>query len=413
MDKFPLSPYRVLDLTDEKGIFCTKTLAAMGAEVIKVEPPSGDPTRRLGPFFHDEPDPEKSLHWLTYNLNKKSITLDVETATGQDIFKKLVKTADFLVETFQPGYLKKLGLDYAQLSQLNPRLIHTAITPFGSTGPYANFKGSNLVCSALSGYLMLCGDPDRPPVQITTPVAYIEGGLQAAAATLVADWYRQETGEGQYIDVSIQEVLMDQILPVSLVWRAMGVIPHRARAGAVVPGKSGARGPGVFQCKDCFIVASTTIDRGRRPLRDWLGSEGMAGRLFDKEWDPIFVEGGPATAEQKKYIDELFQAFALNHTGDELMWEGQKREVQVVKIHTVRDVVENPHSQHTGYFVDVDHPELGTKIKFPGSPFKSDVISWEYPRRAPRLGEHNEDIYVTELGYSPQELAILKEGGII
>ncbi|MBM2824621.1 MAG: putative acyl-CoA transferase/carnitine dehydratase [Dehalococcoidales bacterium] len=411
-EQTPLAPYRVLDLVGEIGDFCPKVLAALGADVIKIEPPGGHPTRRIGPFYHDEPDLEKSLHWFHYNLNKRSITLNIECATGQDFFKRLVKTADFLVESFRPGYLDKLGLGYSQLRALNPRLIHISITPFGSTGPYSQFKGSNLVASAMSGFLLLCGDPDRPPVQVTVPVSYVETGLQAVAAGMVAFWYQQRTGEGQHVDVSAQEVLTDQILPYSLVWKNMVALPYRDKAGAHVPGRT--VGPAIMKCKDeKYVVCFSTIDRGRQPLREWLASEGMAGNLLDKEWDPVILQGAQPTEGQKNHLDKLFQAFASKYTSDELMWEAQKRDIQVAKVFSVRDVVENPHSKHSGYFVRVEHPELGQSILYPGSPIKSDGISWSYERRAPFIGEHNEEIYGKELGLSREEMAVLKQGGVI
>ena len=406
-----LEKHRVLDLTDESGDYCSKILAALGADVIRIEPPGGHPTRRIGPFCHDEPDPEKSLHWFTYNLNKKSITLNIECATGRGLFKQLVKTADFLVECFRPGYLDSLGLGCSQLSAINPRLIHTSITPYGSTGPYSQFKGTHLTISAASGMLYICGDEDRPPVQVTTPIAYLQAGLEAAAATMVADWHREQTGNGQHVDVSSQECLMHQAESTSFPWKSHGLIAHRSIVGITIPGRINV--PMVFKCKDGYVLCGTTRERGRRAIREWLDCEGLAGDLFDQKWDPVFVDGIPVTVEQKAYIDGLFQSFALNHTIDELMWEGQKRDVQLTRVNDVRDVVENPHSRERGYFVEVEHPELGDTIAYGGAPFKSEEMSWGYWRRAPFIGEHNHEIYVDEMGLSQQELATLKEGGAI
>lgn len=410
-ERYPLTPYRVLDLTDDSGVFCTKLLAGLGADVIKVEPPEGDPTRRIGPFYHDEVHPEKSLHWFTYNLNKRAITLNIRSSTGQGLFRRLVKTADFLVECFRPGYLDTLGLDYAELSALNPRIIHTSITPWGSTGPYSQFKGSNLIDSASSGYMYLCGDGDRPPVQVSAPAAYLHAGVNAAAATMVAHWWRRRTGEGQYVDVSAQESLMSQVLPRTLLWKSQRLIPHRGREGAIIPGR--ATYLDMFECKDGLLIASTTIVVGRRPVREWLASEGMAGDLFEKEWDPVFLQGVAVSAEQKEHIDELFRAFAIKHTREELMYEAQKRGVQAVKVQSVRDVMEDPHLKEKQYFVNVEHPELRDTITYAGAPFKSNEMSMNYWRRAPFIGEDNQSIYGGELGLSGQELAVLKEGGII
>lgn len=410
-ERLPLGQYRVLDLTDESGVFCTKILAALGADVIRVEPPGGDPTRRIGPFYHDEPDPEKSLHWFTYNLNKRSITLNITGATGQELFRRLVRTADFLVECFRPGYLEGLGLGYAELNAINPRLIQTSITPFGLTGPYREFKGSNLVCAAMSGFLHTIGHADRPPVQVATPVAYVEGGLQAAAATMVAFWYRQRTGKGQHVDVSTREGIMAQFINPGFLWKYAGIIPSRDATGAHLPGRPTNRG--VAKCKDGYMLYHTGHFSTRQALREWLASEGMAGDLLDQKWDPIFLGGEPVSLELREHIDELFRAFALKHTRDELMSLAQKRGAQVVKEQTVADIAGDPHLEERGYFVKVEHPELGETIAYGGSPFKSEEMSWQYWRRAPFVGEHNKEVYISELSFTAEELAALKEGGVI
>ena len=413
MDKkrAPLATCRVLDLTDEDGVFCTKILAALGADVIRIEPPGGDPTRRIGPFYHDDPDPEKSLHWFVYNLNKRSITLNIQCTTGRELFKRLVKTADFMVECFRPGYLDGLGLGYAELSAINPRLILTSITPWGQTGPRSQFKGSNLITSAASGFMYLCGDADRAPVQISTPVASVETGLQAAAATMIVHWHRHRTGKGQHIDVSAQESLMAQTLPHTMLWKTKQIIPSRSTAGVTFPQFPG--GAALFECQDGVVISTTTFGPGRLPLREWLASEGMAGDLLDKKWDPVFVEGRPVSREQRAHIDEIFQAFTRKHTMEELMFQAQKRKVQVAKVSSVREVREDAHLKQREYFVKVEHPELNDSIVYAGAPFKSEGMSWQYWRRAPFIGEHNREIYVDEMGLSEPELCALKEGGAI
>ena len=147
-----LDSYRVLDLTDDSGALCGKVLAELGADVVKVEPPGGDPSRNVGPFYHDSPDPEKSLNWFAFNMNKRGITLNIETRDGQDVFKKLAKDADFVIETFKPGYLNKLGLGYKDLSKVNPRVVMTSITPYGQTGPHAQFNSPDLITMSMAGF---------------------------------------------------------------------------------------------------------------------------------------------------------------------------------------------------------------------------------------------------------------------
>ena len=195
-----LSPYRVLDLTDERGFFGGKLLGDLGADVIKIEKPGGDPARRFGPFFHDIPDPEKSLYWVGLNTNKRGITLNLETTDGQAIFKKLVKTADILIESFDPGYMDGLGLGYEELRAINTRLIMAATTGFGQSGPYRDYKAPSIVVWALSGQAYITGDADRPPLSPSYPIPYFFGAMQAAIGTLIALYHRAVTGYGQYVD---------------------------------------------------------------------------------------------------------------------------------------------------------------------------------------------------------------------
>lgn len=197
-----LAPYRVLDLTNDWGFLCGRLLADLGADVIKIEKPGGDLARNIGPFYHDIPHPEKSLYWFFYNANKRGITLNIGTADGREIFRKLVKAADFVIESFPPGYIDEMGLGYSVLSEVNPRIIMTSITPFGQTGPYSKYTASDIVSMASCGWMYKCGDPDRPPVQMGSPQACLHGATQAVAGTLMAHYYREMTGEGQHVDAS-------------------------------------------------------------------------------------------------------------------------------------------------------------------------------------------------------------------
>ncbi|MCK4722097.1 MAG: CoA transferase, partial [Dehalococcoidia bacterium] len=194
-----LGDIRVLDLADAKGVYCTKLLADLGADVIKIERPGGDPMRNIGPFFHDEPDPEKSLYWFHFNTSKRSITLNLETADGREVLKKLAKTADVMVETFSPGHLEQIGLGYQTLRELNPRLILTSITPFGQTGPYRDFEGSDMIAQAVGGLMYLPGFPEDPPCRIYGSQAYHSASVQAAVGTMIALYARELTGEGQQV----------------------------------------------------------------------------------------------------------------------------------------------------------------------------------------------------------------------
>ena len=166
---FLLAPYRVLDLTDERGLLAGKILADLGADVLQIEPPGGSPARKIGPFHGDDPQPEKSLFWWAYAANKRGITLDLEQKDGQALLEKLVAEADFLIESFTPGYLDGLGLGYQHLAEINPKLVMVSITPFGQDGPYSNYQATDIVGMALGGFMYLTGDEDRAPIRISFP----------------------------------------------------------------------------------------------------------------------------------------------------------------------------------------------------------------------------------------------------
>ena len=225
-----LSPYRILDLTNEQGYMCGKLLGGLGADVIKIEKPGGDSGRNIGPFFHDIPDPEKSLYWFAFNTDKRGITLDIETTDGQEILKRLIRNADIVIESFPPGYMDKLGLGYSVLSRINRRIIMTSITGFGQTGPHKDYKAPDIVVWALSGNAYLFGDPDRAPLRPTFPnFSYIVAGvLQATIGTLIALYHREIIGEGQHVDASAQ---LSLIWPFNAeppgLWREDGTIVKR------------------------------------------------------------------------------------------------------------------------------------------------------------------------------------------
>ena len=407
----PLSPYRVLDLTDEKGILCGKILADLGADVIKVERPGGDPSRNIGPFYHDIPDPEKSLFWFAFNTNKRSITLDIKTADGQKIFKKLVERADFVVESFPPGYLRELGLDYPVLSEINPRIIMTSITPFGQDGPYQNYKCSDLIASAMGGLSYICGDPDRPPVRISAEQAYSHAGSQAAVATLIANHYRQATGEGQHIDVSIQECI---------VWTLMYTIPYWDFGKRPFPRSGNLQSRYsvnyhmVFPCKDgwisCRLLTGLTWGRHQRALVAAMDSEGMAADLKEVDWDRLSYDERPQ--QDIDHWEEVTMKYFKKHTKAELLEKAREWGLMISPVNSTEDILQYQQLQERDYWARVDHPELGTVISYPGNYFKSTQPSWRI-KRAPLIGEHNLEVYEQELGLSRKEIITLKEGGII
>ncbi len=408
-----LSPYKVLDLTDEKGLFCGKLLADLGAEVIKVEKPGGDSARNKGPFYHDIPDPEKSLFWFALNTGKKSITLDIESTDGKELFKRLVTTADFVLESFPPGYMKELGLDYSTLSEINPKIIMTSISPFGQTGPFSDFKGADIVCSAMGGQMYISGEPDDTPIQIGVPQAYLHAGADAAIGSLFALWHRERTGQGQLVDVSVQEAVTWEGFHNQSVW---DLNKRNIR-------REGIRrqfGPSLmrvlFPCKDghvaVYVIGGRVGGKGQKAFVEWMDSEGMADdflRNFD--WDGF--DAATFSEELAIKLEEPFERFYLTKTKQELFDEAVKRRFLLAPVYSTKDLMEMEHLKARDFWVEVEHPELGTTITYPGAAYKSSVPNYQIRGCAPLIGEHNQEIYGKGLGIPSAELEQLGELGVI
>lgn len=410
-----LANLRALDLTDERGFLCGRILADLGAEVIKIEKPGGDKSRNIGPFYHDIADPEKSLYWFAFNANKKGITLDILSHDGQEIFKRLVEKVDFVIESFPVGYLDSLFLGYHELSQLNSRLVMTSITPFGQDGPYKNYQGSDLVMMAAGGYLYLTGDTDRAPVRISFPQACLHGSGQAVIATLIAHYHREITGEGQHVDVSIQQSFTHGLLGAVAFWELASTTLKRAgqaRTGWTM----GPTPRQTWKCKDgfvaFFIAGGEVHARANKALVQWMDGEGLANDfLRGMDWDALDMR--TVSKEFLDQIEEPIGKFFLTHTKSELYEGGLKRGVDVYPVSNVRDIAHNRQLEEREFWVEVNHDELGTKLRYPGAFAKTSLASCNIRTRAPLIGEHNEEIYIRELGFSREQLIMLKEANII
>lgn len=410
-----LEPFRVLDLTNEKGFLCGKILGDLGADVIKIEQPGGDPARNFGPFYKDEPDPEKSLYWFAYNNNKRGITLNLEMKTGREIFCCLVKTADFVIESFPPGYLEDLGLGYERLSNVNPQIIMTAISSFGQTGPYSQFQASDLVTMAMCGMMSLAGYPDRPPVRVSIPQSYMWTGMQAAAGTLLAHFYRGRTGEGQYVDISAQASMLCTLAHAPTFWDVNRVIP--TREGPIMSGRSvtGAKMRTIYECKDGyinFIVYGGPAGRiTNKALTEWMDEEGMAtDYLKNKDWSTFDI--ATVTQEEIDQIEAPAAKFFKTKTKQEFFKEAIKRRMLGYPVATAEEIFADQQLIAREYWQRVEHPELETEITYPGAFCKFSLSSCGIRRRAPLIGEHNKEIY-EELGYNGKDLLVLKQAGII
>lgn len=408
-----LSGFRALDLTDEKGFACGKILATFGVETIKIEKPGGDPARGIPPFLHDTEDPEKSLYWFAFNTNKRSITLNLEAIQGQDLFRRLVEKADFVLESFTPGYMDSLGIGYEALRRVNPRLIMTSITPFGQKGPYAQYKGSELIASAMSGVLATTGDLDRPPVREGPDSIYFRSNAAAALGTIIAHYHREMTGEGQQVDVSLQEVAVSRTSSDLVVWEFdKRLIKRNATIRTV-----GARATQwIWQCKDGYVfwpyMGGQGGARGNLALSQWIDDDGLDNPLNKvTKWEEF--DFAAISRDELDIHQEAIRKFFMNHTKKEIAEEGLRRGIHAAPINTPAEVLEYLQLKERDYWVDLEHPALGIELTYPKYFFLSNQTENFVSRRAPLIGEDNNDIYAHELGLSGTEIAALKKANVI
>ena len=412
-----LSPYRVLDLTTERGLLCGQMLADLGADVIKVEPPGGSLARRLGPFVGDEPHPERSLVWWAYNRNKRGITLDLEQGEGQQLLCRLAAHADFLIESDAPGTLAARCLGPADLAAVNSRLIYISISPFGQTGPKAHDAASDLTVMAASGPLFMTGDADRPPLRVSVPQAFLHASAEAAAAALVALHERHRSGLGQHVDVSAQQAVTLATQSGSLA-AAVGWFETERVGGGAAVGPIELRF--VFPARDGHVsitfVFGAAIGRFTRRLMEWVHDEGgcdVATR--DKDWEHYFellLSGQEPFAELDR-LKNVVADFTRTRTKADLLTAARARSLLIAPVATVAEVVGSEQLAARGYWQPVEHPELDRIFRYPGPFARPSATPLTYRRRPPLVGEHNREVYVGELGLDEDELAALRTKGIV
>lgn len=381
-----LSGYRVLDLADEKGMFCSRLLADMGAEVIRVEKPGRNSAR--------------SLFFGAANLGKRGITLNIEAQPGQKMFARLVETADVVVESFPPGYLEAMGLGYSRLSQINSRLIMASLTAFGKSGPYCDYKSCDLVAGALGGSMYVCGAPETPPLKPFGSQAYYTASLSAAVGIMLALWHRHATGRGQHLDLSLQECVAAALDHVLVRYFYQGAVAKR-RGGLYW--NNAFR---IFPCRDGYILLSLFLQW--ETLVELLAAEGMAGDLTDKKWlNPDLRLG------ELDHIIEVLEQWTLSYTVAELVELGQSMRFPWAGVASIPGLVASTQLNERHFFVEAEHPESGEKGKFPGAPCQLSRSPWRVGGRVPAPGEHNVDIYREELGLSKAEMESLVREGVI
>ena len=369
-----LDGVRVLELAGAEGEYCGKLLADFGAEVIKVEPPGGSPSRREPPFMDDRPGPDRSLPFLYFNANKKSITADLRTEEGRERVRCLGAGVDVLLESGAPGTLAALGLGYEDLRTANPGLVHASVTAFGQTGPYSGYRWSGLVAFAMGGLMYVSGKPSAPPVNAPGAQAFLVGSAHAALAILMALWHVRRGGAGQHIDVSMMDCLA-----------AMENMVSRSASTGVHPRRDGTQHrfatPGtIYRCRDGYVHIFVTNSQPGAWDRfvDWLGlPEALTGDEFN---DPVYRRAHVAE------VDRVVSGILAGLPKEEVYEELQARHIPCAPVNTPLDFVRDRHIESRGFVVDTVHPRLGP-MEFPGRAYKTD--GWRFRHHAPAVGEHD------------------------
>ncbi len=409
-----LNGCRALDFTDEKGFVCGKILADLGVDVIKVERPNGDPSRRMGPFWKDVPHPEKSLGWLAYNANKRGITLNIETTDGREIARELVKSADFVVESFPPGYLEGRGLDYSTLKEINPGLVHVSITPFGQKGPYEAFRGCDLVVMSMSGLLYLTGDADRAPLNIGLPQSHLLAGADAAVGAMIGYYHREMTGRGQHVDVSMQQSAAWFLANTVPCWELARMNPQRVGAMRSMNARATTQRQ-VWPCRDGYVFFFMLGgESGAKPFRrlvKWMDDEGMGDEhLRSIQWE--LLDWGMVTQESLDRISQPIERFFMSRTRKQVQKAAEERNIAMYCLSSMEDLVYDKHLRDRQFWIDVEHPEFGMKLPLPRQFAEMSEQPQREPFRAPLIGEHNAEVF-GELGLSSQDLVMLEGAGVI
>ena len=397
-----LADVKVLELCHApSGAFCAKLLADQGADTIKVEPPGwGDQARHEPPFIGDEPHPERSTTFLALNTNKRGITLDVEQAEGRALFLQLAKTADVIIESYKPGHLTLLGLGYEVLRAENPKAILLSISYFGQYGPYADYKGDDLIAQALGGFLYaVTGPADRPPMGSALQQMELTAGRNGVIAIMAALLRREQSGEGGHIDLSVMEAAVGT--PSGLVhpYSYTGRSPHRGAGdkfvmdGMHLPTRDGE-------------VTLTTAGTGGRPMEVWAEFLGEP-RLLDPKFSTR-----QSRNDNWEALRDLVAPKLMQWSNEDLMRETMAKGLVIGLVQSPEQVVNSPHLAERGYFVELEHAEAGT-LKYPGPGFFLDGENvMQTARAAPRLGEHNVEIY-RELGLTGEDLGRLRAARVI
>ncbi len=405
-----LEGFRVLDCSAESGFLVGKILGDMGADVVKLETPGGDSARR-GPYLGDIVDPERSLLWLSLNTSKRGITLDLESERGRDLFRRLVPRFDVVLESARPGTFDERGLGFESLRQANSGLVWCAVTPFGQTGPYASYRASDISIVAMGGNAHVTGWLDRAPIRCTMPTGHYHAAPEAALGITLALYGREDTGRGQFVDVSMQESQLQALLSGPSQFEAAPErYADRHRAGDRM-GKSRE----IWAVKDGYVSFGLRGGASRIPNLEatvqWMNECGMAPEwLLDHDW-AHYNHNTMSTLDFAPF-EEAFGAFFASKTMRELFEGAVDRRVLLAPCNDAREISEHQQLRSRDLFVTLDYPELGASIEHPAFFAKASRNGIRVRMRAPRIGEHNTEIY-GEIEVGADELAELRREGVL
>lgn len=391
-----LAPYRVIDLTDEDGLLCGQILSDLGADVIHVEPPGGSTARGVGPFVDDVPDPEHSLFWWAHTRGQRSIEIDLEGPAGIALLLRLVRGADFLIESAQPGRMAALGLDHDTLMQANPSLIHVSISPFGQTGPKAAYQATDLTQVSAGGQAFLSGDRDRPPLRVCVPQAHAHAGADAAVGALIAHFERRRSGRGQHVDVSQQ-----QSVTLATQFRSLDALVDEAPAPRVSGGVfvAGIWVPTRYALADGWVVLGPMIlpSTGHFMTRlvQWMHEEGMCPpELLDEEWGSYAMRmiGKQVTAEDFAPLDALLEAFFAGRSRDEIMEQSVKRRLLIAPVLGLAEIIDSEQLRAREYAVSLRHGDAERDVHYPGAFARFGRTPLRNERPPPAVDAHGDEI---------------------
>lgn len=402
-----LAGLRVLEVAGTLGEYAGKLLADFGADVVLVEPPAGAARRRLGPFIDDEPGTERSLSFAYLHTSKRGITLDLDQAEGQSVFTRLARTADVVLDgTGQPGLMTRRGLGYDALAGGHPELVYTAVTPFGSDGPYAGYQATDLTLMAMGGLLSLGGYAAGEPVRAGGDQACLAAGQFAAVGTLLAVLAAEESGTGQFVDVSAQQAVVMAHENAVQYYDLEKVI--RRRNG----GEVRQAAVGMYPCSDGYVyLLAKGLGEFWKQLVGWLEAEQVEGAasLHDQKWQSDEFASSP---EGKAEFAEIFARLAMHRTKAELYETAKQARVPMSPVNNPADLTASPQLAAREFFVAVEHPPTGRTLRMPGAPVRLTASPARIQRPAPALGQHNLEV-LGELGLTADDAGHLAAAGVI